>query len=228
MGLKLKVYGVFGGLLIPIWRYKSQNFIGYTLDDGESLIALDAGSWKMLKDEYVLENLDTILLSHTHPDHTFHLGKLAKAAKKEIKIYAPQKSKKNKLGVITKIPKRLHGYTLEYFQTNHTKKNYCYKLTKEGKSICYTGDTGYFDELAGFCKGVDLLICEVTFNDSIRRPDIKHHMTPSKVAKLAAESNPKQLMLTHFNKARPKDAAAIIKKEFDNVIIAYEGLEIIV
>lgn len=229
MDIKVKVYGILGGIVMPIWKYRSQNLVGYTIDDGNHLIALDAGSSKMVKDEYVKKNLDAILLSHTHIDHILYLEKMQKNAEKKIQVYSPQKFRKDHFGLLTDIPKSLFGFNIEYLKTNHRKKNYCYKLSKEGKIICYTGDSGYFDELAAFCKNADLLICEATLAEGKGiRARISQHMTPKAIIKLALESNPKMLLLTHFNQKEPKKVEEEVKKEFSNAIAAYEGLEVIV
>ncbi len=223
--MEIVFHGVRGGILRPIKKYIFRNLIGITIEDGENKILLDAGTSKVIGDR----KIKAILLSHTHIDHILHLKEIIKSLKFRVPIYTPQRLWLNKREAEqkTNIPERICGFKVDYIQTNHCKKNYCYKLRKDGKVICYTGDTHYFEELSDFCKNSDVLICEATHPNTYRkRSKIRGHMRPMDVIKLALEAKPKLLVLTHFNKLAPDIFLSYVKEKFPNAIASHERLRI--
>ncbi|MDD5960639.1 MAG: MBL fold metallo-hydrolase [Methanobrevibacter wolinii] len=98
------------------------------------------------------------------------------------------------------------------------------------KNICisYTSDTRYYDELADYHKGADILI------GSILRPGdngLKGHMCSDDFINLINEVKPKLAIMTHFGfkmlKHNPKDEAKRIKhKTGVKTIAASDGLSI--
>jgi ribonuclease Z len=99
-----------------------------------------------------------------------------------------------------------------------------YRIEYAGKSVVITGDTVLTPELPGFSQDADLLVSEVmnkqiiewmedTYrelgNDDVARIayDIReYHMDVSDVAKLAQQSQPARLALTHFTPAAPNES----------------------
>ena len=77
----------------------------------------------------------------------------------------------------------------------------------EGKrppiKVTYITDTVYFDELSRFAENSDLLICEGMYGDDGYIPKMteKGHMVFSQAARIAVDSNSKELWLTHFSPA---------------------------
>ncbi len=80
--------------------------------------------------------------------------------------------------------------------TNHTPHSLAYRVeTKSGKSIVYSGDTGFCSEIVELARWVDLLILECSFPDG---KEIEGHLTPSLAGHIASLANVHQLVLTHF------------------------------
>jgi ribonuclease BN (tRNA processing enzyme) len=84
---------------------------------------------------------------------------------------------------------------LSVFKTPHSKESLAAKIARPGRSICYTGDTAYSDDLAEFFAGASLLVSECSFER--RRPEIPH-LSIEEVAHLAARARAARLLVTHF------------------------------
>lgn len=69
------------------------------------------------------------------------------------------------------------------------------RIEAAGKSVAYTGDTQWVDELIPLLSGADLLIAEAYF---YQRP-IKYHMSCADVLAHREALHPKRLMLTHMS-----------------------------
>lgn len=229
--MKVRFHGVRGGFFRPTRRYLFQNLIGTTITDKRNTILIDAGSNIIFEDE--LKEVKSILLTHTHMDHILHLGSIIKKIGKRPKIYAPQrlpqrlKLQSRNFDFSSKVPDIVDSFKVEFLKTQHAKPCYSYKISKKGKTVCFTGDTRYFPELAEFCKGADVLVCESTLSDRNKlRAYIRGHMRPGTVIRLAKEAKPKLLVLSHFNKLPPEEFLMQVKEGFPNTICAYEGMEI--
>ncbi len=94
------------------------------------------------------------------------------------------------------------------------------------RSYAYCSDTKYFEELAIFIKGVDLLYHESTFLiDKSHRAEQTFHSTAQQAAQMAALAGVKKLLLGHFSARYPylQDFLAEAKPIFDDVELATEG-----
>ena len=87
------------------------------------------------------------------------------------------------------------GVTLQATKVPHTPESVAYSITRGGRRIVYTGDTGYDPALAEWAHGADILLCECSLPDDLA---IAEHLTPAQCSALAAAALPKHLVLTHF------------------------------
>jgi ribonuclease BN (tRNA processing enzyme) len=79
---------------------------------------------------------------------------------------------------------------------SHTPHSLGYRIeTKTGKSVVYSGDTGFCEDIVDLAKEADLLILECSFPDG---QEVEGHLTPSQAGRIAGMANVKQLLLTHF------------------------------
>lgn len=69
------------------------------------------------------------------------------------------------------------------------------RLAAEGKSVAYTGDTEWTDDLVGLAKGVDLFVTEAYFRDKA----VKLHLDLATIEAHLAEIAPKRIILTHMS-----------------------------
>ena len=87
------------------------------------------------------------------------------------------------------------GFRAQTFSTPHTRESLALRLTAEGKTIVYSADTGYSEELARFARGVDLLILECSF---YREKPVQTHLKLDEAMRLAQMAEPRKLLLTHL------------------------------
>ncbi len=79
---------------------------------------------------------------------------------------------------------------------NHTPDSIGLRIEdNSGRSIVYSGDTGYCEELIALARGADLLILESSFPNG---QGIEGHLTPSQAGDIATRSEVNRLLLTHF------------------------------
>ncbi|MEK6324887.1 MAG: MBL fold metallo-hydrolase [Acidobacteriota bacterium] len=118
--------------------------------------------------------------------------------------------------------------TLSVAKTVHTPESLAVRI-ESGKSperaLCYTGDTGYDEELAWFFSGADLLISECSFREP--REGVPH-LSVSEAARLAEQAGVAKLIVTHFyfdvNEAELKEE---LERHYTGaVMIGRDGLSV--
>jgi ribonuclease BN (tRNA processing enzyme) len=80
-------------------------------------------------------------------------------------------------------------------KTPHTDESLAVRIESNGRSLCYTGDTEYSEELIGFFSKADLLIAECSFRE---RKEGVRHLSIKDVAMLASRARVARLVVTHF------------------------------
>lgn len=85
------------------------------------------------------------------------------------------------------------------FPTRHQPDSCPHGLRVEagGRTIAYTGDTGWFDDLPTRLRGADLAICECTF----LAPEFEMHLDYATLAERAPTLGCGRLVLTHLGTA---------------------------
>lgn len=83
---------------------------------------------------------------------------------------------------------------------------------RRGQVVAFVMDTRLCDNAFALAQDADLLICESTYLSSESREAHAHgHMTAAQAARVASESNVRQLVLTHFSQRYP-DTEAFLKE----------------
>lgn len=118
-------------------------------------------------------------------------------------------------------------------------RSFAYRFNTPTRSIVFSGDTTYSENLIELARGVDVFVCEVLGNanaqnargaapinnnaESIARHVRETHSTPEEVGKMAAEAKVKTLVLSHQvggGRGANNDAlTADIKKIFSGEVI---------
>jgi len=119
------------------------------------------------------------------------------------------------------------GRRLEAHKTPHTEESVAWRLEGEAFSFGYTGDSGPSTELGSFMRGVSALVCECSLHDSQASDN---HLSPARVAALAAAARPRLLVLTHIypHFRTGHDVARLVVEAgyAGNTCIAREGLRV--
>lgn len=87
-------------------------------------------------------------------------------------------------------------FTVESLPMEHIDSSIAYRITgPAGKSMVYSGDTDFSDNLIALSKDADLLICESALPNNLK---VKGHLTPSLAGEIATRAKVRKLVLTHF------------------------------
>jgi ribonuclease BN (tRNA processing enzyme) len=93
-----------------------------------------------------------------------------------------------------------------------------FRVSSNGKTMAYSGDTGPSDDLAELARDADLFLCEATLQEPNPEGGTRGHLA-AREAKAAFEAaGAKRLLLTHRPKERP------LEPEFEQVHDGYETL----
>lgn len=84
---------------------------------------------------------------------------------------------------------------LSVAKTPHTIESLAARIESRGKSICYTGDTAYSEELADFFHKADVLVSECSYVEPGKG---MRHLTVSEVARMATLAEVSRLVVSHF------------------------------
>jgi ribonuclease BN (tRNA processing enzyme) len=104
------------------------------------------------------------------------------------------------------------GFEVEAHRLPHyTMEAYGFRVSADGKTLAYSGDSAPTRELAELARGADLFLCEATLAEDGRDGDPRGHLSASEA--LAAADGP--VLLTH----RPIELPPP-----DGVSVAHDGL----
>ena len=210
--MKVTIVGHWGGF--P--RVKEATS-GYLIEHGDYKLLLECGSGVVssLQEKTDIKDLDAVLITHYHYDHCCDIGPLQYAVQiktqlKEVKnplpIYAPE-------GEFFKLLKweeytygvsfdensclSLGPFEISFIKNIHPVEAYSVRIKCQDKIFSFTSDTSYFEGLAEFFTGSDLLICECSFYADMDGTKAGH-LNSSQAGLLAEKANVKKLILTHL------------------------------
>jgi ribonuclease BN (tRNA processing enzyme) len=195
-------------------------------EDGDRTwrILLDLGSGALGRLHEFADPLtvDAVFISHLHPDHWFDMSGYYVLRKyhplgpqKRIPVYGPS-------GVATRMAQAyglsenpgmteefdFHEYvdqpvvqvgplTVEVTRVVHPVETYAMKVSHEGRSLVYSGDTAMSEALVELAHGTDLLLAEAAFREGEDNPAALH-MTGRDAAETAVRASAERLVLTHI------------------------------
>jgi len=87
------------------------------------------------------------------------------------------------------------GVRLGATKVPHTAQSVAYSVSRGGRRVVYSGDTGYDPMFGEWARGADVLLCECSLPTEVTIPS---HLTPEQCGAIAAAALPKHLVLTHF------------------------------
>ncbi len=130
---------------------------------------------------------------------------------------------------IAEIVKIKYGADLRTEEGKIIKHEELTRSAPKARSYAFCSDTVYLEKIIPYIKKVDLLYHEATFLHSEKKQaKLSYHTTAKEAGILAKKANVKQLLIGHFS-ARYKtldDLQKEAKKEFENTILASDGLTI--
>lgn len=195
--------------------------------------------------------IDHLLLTHLHPDHTLDLATLLL-----IFNYAPNAERKKSFpitgcGCTEEFLKRLYQLYPELVPNNfelqihtvyreefsignlnircaptaHTPESVAYRVSDGNYSIVYSGDASPRGELVQLAEQADLLISECSYPSGWETED---HLNADTVGEIARLAGVKSLVLTHcYPPALAVDLLSQVRRHFEGEVqLAVDGLHL--
>ncbi|MEK6302503.1 MAG: ribonuclease Z [Acidobacteriota bacterium] len=220
--MKLTILG--SGTLVPNGQRNSAGYFVETAD-ARMMLDCGAGSVHALaRYGLPWERMTHLFVSHFHVDHIGELASLflafrhgLRAARNEpLVVLGPRGLDRVMEGLRLafgaklfdpKFPVELEmlapgesvelgpASVLSVAKTKHSEESLAVRIDSGGRAVCYTGDTSYSKDLAGFFTGTDVLVSECSFR--ARREGVAH-LSVEDAARMAAQAKAVRLVVTHF------------------------------
>lgn len=209
---------------------------GYLVETEDTVVALElgCGALSRLLQVHPIRKLDALFISHCHYDHCGDVPILGYALEQgqgrdRLPLYAPMEiSGASQTAFTFKMLQdgdKIHIGSLQIsvFGVKHSMKGFGMSFRdKAGKTLCYTGDTCYFEELPRLCAEADLLLADVCLMEEPAN-GIKFHLTAREAGELARRSGCKQLLCTHVWGGGCDEAELVRRTGVPNAAVAEEG-----
>lgn len=199
--MKLRILGTSG--LYPLANNPSSSYL-LSFSDKYILIDMGSGSLAGLLKLVPPEDLSAIFISHWHFDHFSDLLPLVyymQGKNKKIKLFAPKPSAEiysliRESFILSDDIEGFSDLKASKIETKHPVPCFAYRFEYEGKSLVFTGDSAYFEELVDFSKNADLLLADAAVSEKDWTEKIPH-MNAKQAGELAKKARVKSLIITH-------------------------------
>ena len=232
--------------------FKAHSPAGHLVRIQEQPLLVDLGPGTLSRLEAAgvsYRDLETILLTHLHADHTLDLALLLQNFDS-----TPNWIRTERLRLIgcrglanfyqrlmdaypgiapSTFPLELRelgeerldfpGWSASSFFTGHTPSSLGYRIEAEGKVVAFSGDATLSPGLLELARQADLFVCECSFPGVI---PLEGHLAAIQVGRVAREAGVKRLFLVHlYPPAREVNLVDQVRTEYDGPVeIAYDGL----
>lgn len=214
--MRLTVLGGCGA-----WPAAGQACSGYLVEHDGFTVLLDPGYAvlpRMLA-HINAEKLDAVLVSHGHPDHCADLNPLlrARALRDDpappLPVYAPPAAlhavlaldRKGMLDDAIALNDFAPGesfavgpFDVRTWLLPHSLPNAGLRLTTDGETLAYTGDTGPASELTDLARDAHIYLAEASYPREVPADSARHLSSAAQAGQTAARANAGRLVLTHL------------------------------
>jgi ribonuclease BN (tRNA processing enzyme) len=192
---------------------------GYLVRSGSANILVDCGNGSLANLQKVIGigELDAVILTHLHSDHTsdIHVLKYAVQIKRMrgqfdrlINVYAPPEPAEEYARIDTRDAFVLEAIApdktllvgdvlISFGQMKHPYLNYAVAMESKGRKFVYSGDTSWTENLVDFAKGADLLMLDAGLLERDYTVNAVH-LTAKQCGLVAKEAGAGKLLLTHL------------------------------
>lgn len=225
------------------------------LIDRDVLVDCGAGAVRNLKTlDIDLTEIREILISHAHADHIGDLVSLLWAMRiddrtKPLEITGPTGIESTALNLLSLMNtesgfltytitfKELEGGEdlgdIRTCRTNHKLPTVAYRIERGGRSICYSGDTSFCEDVITLARGCDLLIHEATFLEEQREfARQTTHSTAVDAGRAAQLAGAKKVIIFHIpppNERMEDEYLRQVRRSYGGeVVIAEDGISLAV
>jgi ribonuclease BN (tRNA processing enzyme) len=214
--MKIRVLGT--GTSVPSLQRCSSSYLVQTkrlnilVDVGPSIVR------RLLEYGFTTRDIDAIVLTHFHVDHTADLSTFLFASNYDveartkpltiiggpgindffenlIKVYRWLTPKSYELFLREEgdCTLNLEDFVISVTRVEHNDESIAIRI-EEHKSVTFSGDTDYTKNLVKLASGTDLLIAECSFPE--RKVD--GHLNLETLQKIVDEANPKRVLISHL------------------------------
>ncbi len=195
---------------------------GYLLRTAATSIWIDAGSGTFAALQEFVDplQLDAVVISHVHPDHSvdllafYHFARFGPRQRSHIPVLAADLVEERLAGFLGAGPDHPLRTTFEFrtvgdgdavtvgdvdlrfATTAHPVPTVALRATRREKSFVYTADTGPSESLVELARGADVLVAEASYQGGDKPWD--HHLTAYEAGQLGADAGVERLVITHI------------------------------
>jgi ribonuclease Z len=239
------------GTAIPVKQHSPAG-LAIIADGKRLLFDIGPGTLSRLEQAGIAyHQIDQLLLTHFHPDHTLDLATLLLVFN-----YAPGASRTSpfmitscagiedflermyqlypdlvplqyelQLTTVRQDEFKIGNIKIQTALTGHTPESVAYRLEVAGRSLVYSGDAAPQGSLGQLSTGADLLICECSFPAGWKTED---HFNAESLGLLANQAGVKSLVVTHcYPPALSVDLAGQIREHYSGEVqLAVDGLHL--
>lgn len=218
---------------------------GYLLEIDGTRIWLDAGggSYRNLLQHISYQDIDGVILTHRHPDHTidvfqaFHSRRYGqREGLKPIPLWAPAETIERVTAFISEMDEAfdlttiaageaidIAGAKVSFVRMAHPPETLGVRLEHGDAVLAYSADTGAEADFHTLAGGADIFLCEATHQNA---DEIwEGHLRASQAAGIATEVGVDKLVLTHLPPGRDHEQSLSEAKEVrdEEIVLAADG-----
>lgn len=192
---------------------------GYLIETDDETLLIDCGSGvlhRIAQAGVAISDIDQVLLTHHHLDHTADLLPLLKGrwliGAGELAIHGPPRTVafldtllepfeylRDRVSMVPhdlEVGKHTIGsMVITAVETIHSIQCYAYRISGDDWTVTISGDTEASPSVAELADGSDILIHDCSFPDEVT---LSNHPTPSSLAAVVAPISVPTLVLSHF------------------------------
>jgi ribonuclease BN (tRNA processing enzyme) len=194
------------------------------------VLDLGGGALGALQKYLALSEVDAVFITHPHTDHFADLYPMSIASYYGRKLgpglplFGTPEFLGRVGGILGEGTREAWGYCFDErpippgsvaeaspfrigaFEMNHTAGSVGFRLESDGVTLAYTGDTAPCDAASEMAAGVDLFVCDATWQDG---HEGAFHMTARQAGEAASRAGARALLLTHLEPGTDPDASRV-------------------
>jgi len=190
---------------------------GYLIEQGSTRVWCDAGPGTFMSLPVESDLIDAVVVSHQHPDHcsdltaAFHAWTYRPEPRDPVPLYAPQSVWDRLTAFLDQEPGsfaftpvwtgdqvRFGELDVSFVEMDHSVPTVGSRWEGNGRTLFFTGDTGPAGDWREIARGVDVMLCEASYQGATEDKVYPHHLTAGEAGQIAREVGVGKLVLTHI------------------------------